>query len=88
MTPVLLLDQGADTLPERTLDDWPTDAAHALEALQRFAHLRKKFGNQYDLHLTLYGVPVRRSEINEVLNADDKVTAARTLITKKVNFWD
>lgn len=75
------------TRPERILDDSPETAEETLLVVQRYYHLARKFGGQYDFSLQLYMHPVSTAEIEAVLHAEDKLQAAKNLMTEKINRW-
>lgn len=75
------------TRPERILDDWPRSAEEALLAIERYHHLSRKFAHQFEFSLTLFHMPVAQCEVEEVLNATDRLAAAKKLVAKKINRW-
>jgi hypothetical protein len=58
-----------------------------LELIERFVHLQQKHGTEYALELTLFCIPVSSTEINGVLEAEDKLAAAGELRSTKINWW-
>lgn len=72
----------------KQLDAWPESSAETLELIESFARLQQKYGTEYALELTLFGMPVSSTEINAVLEAEDKLAAAGELCSAKINRWD
>jgi hypothetical protein len=72
----------------KLLDAWPESSAETLELIERFARLQQKHGTEYALELTLFCIPVSSTEIDAVLQAEDKLAAAGELCSKKINWWD
>jgi hypothetical protein len=72
---------------EKILEEWPETAEETLLVVQRYYYLSRKFGSQYDFSLTLFLYPVSIAEIDAVVHAEDKLSAAAALLTEKINRW-
>ena len=73
--------------PEKILDDWPESPAEALLVVERYYHLSIKFSHQFDFSLTLFQMPVSDAEVLAVVHAEDKLAAAKELISRKMDRW-
>ena len=47
----------------------------------------EKHNSEYDLALSIFGVPPTRSEIYAVLIVDEKLAATGALLAEKLDFW-
>lgn len=72
---------------KKVLDAWPESAKEMLALIQSYFRLKEKHNREYDLALSIFGVSATRSEINAVLNSDDKLATAGTLLAEKIYFW-
>lgn len=72
---------------EKLLEAWPSNSLELLEDIERFVHLRNKFKSTYELHLSLFLMPVEMREIEAVLQAGDMHAAATELLKFKLDRW-
>lgn len=72
---------------KKELHAWPESKEELLALIESFDRLQKKHSRTYDLSLSIFGVHSTRSEIDAVVNADDKLAASGNLFAKKIDFW-